>query len=180
VCDGGIRAAVGKGADVKTRLEVGSAVRKLAIAAAVAQCLAIVACQSGQGTKIDEPPSADRLEFVSQFKKIDAAGKGLITIEQAAAHYNIVFTGLDKNGDGFLDVAELQPLLPIMGAKTAAELMAKLDRNGDNKLTRKEFLVITSWLFQLASGRTEMTLQEAEKGVPSSMREKKESTLFGK
>jgi len=67
-----------------------------------------------------------------------------------------------------------------MGAKTAAELMAKLDRNGDNKLTRKEFLVITSWLFQLASGRTEMTLQEAEKGVPPSMREKKEPTLFGK
>ena len=76
--------------------------------------------------------------------------------------------------------AELQPLLPIMGAKTAAELMAKLDRNGDNKLTRQEFLVITSWLFQLASGRTEMTLQEAEKGVPPSMREKKEPTLFGK
>jgi hypothetical protein len=165
---------------VKTRLEVGSAVRKLAISAAVAQCLAIVACQSGQGIKIDEPPSAERLEFVSQFKKIDAAGKGLITIEQAAAHYNIVFTGLDKNGDGFRDVAELQPLLPIMGAKTAAELMPKLDRNGDNKLTRKEFLVINSWLFQLASGRTEMTLQDAEKGVPPSMREKKEPTLFGK
>src|SRR5204863_4221857 len=99
----------------------GSTVRKLVIAAAVAQCLPILACQSGQGTKIDEPPSADRLEFVSQFKKIDAAGKGLITMEQAAAHYNIVFTGLDKNGDGFLDAAELQPLLPIMGAKTAAE-----------------------------------------------------------
>jgi EF-hand domain pair len=172
---------VGKGAVVKTRLDTGSsAVRKLAIAVAVAQCVAMASCQSGQGPKVDEAPSADRLEFVSQFKKIDAAGKGLIAMEQATAHYNIVFTGLDKNGDGFLDVNELQPLLPIMGAKTAAELMAKLDRNGDNKLTRKEFLVITSWLFQLASGRTEMTLQEAEKGVPPSMREKKESTLFGK
>jgi hypothetical protein len=165
---------------VKTRLDGGSTVRKLAIAAAVAQSLTIVACQTGQGTKLDEPPSADRLEFVSQFKKIDAAGRGLITMEQATAHYSIVFTGLDKNGDGFLDVAELQPLLPIMGAKTAAELMAKLDRNGDNKLTHKEFLVITGWLFQLASSRAEMTLQEAEKGVPPSMREKKESTLFGK
>ena len=165
---------------MKTWLGGGSTVRKLAIAAAVAQCLAIVACQSGQRTKIDEPPSADRLEFVSQFKKIDVTGKGLITMDQAAAHYSIVFTGLDKNGDGFLDVDELQQLLPIMGAKTAAELMAKLDRNGDSKLTRKEFLVITSWLFQLASGRTEMTLQEAEKGVPPSMREKKEFTLFGK
>jgi hypothetical protein len=171
---------VGIGEVVKTWHHGGSAVRKLAIAAAIAQCLAIASCQSGQGTKIDEPPSADRLEFVSQFKKIDAAGRGLITMEQAIAHYSIVFTGLDKNGDGFLDVAELQALLPTMGAKTAAELMAKLDRNGDNKLTRKEFLVITSWLFQLASGRTEMTLQEAEKGVPPSMREKKESTLFRK
>jgi hypothetical protein len=172
--------ASGQGAIVKTRLDGCNAVKKLAIAAAVAQGLAIASCQSGQGTKMDEPPSADRLEFVSQFKKIDAAGKGLITMEQASAHYSVVFTGLDKNGDGFLDVSELQPLIPVMGAKSGTELMAKLDRNGDNKLTRQEFLVITSWLFQLASSRAEMTLQEAEKGVPPAMREPKEPTLFGK
>jgi hypothetical protein len=70
----------------------------------------------GTGPKVTRR-LADRLEFVSQFKKIDAAGKGQITLEQATAHYNIVFTGLDKNGDGFLDVAELQPLLPIMARK---------------------------------------------------------------
>jgi len=165
---------------VKIRLDCRDAVRGVTIAAAVAQFLVLVSCQSGQSTKMSEPPSADRLEFISQFKNIDAAGKGLITMEQATAHYGVVFTGLDKNGDGFLDIGELQPLLPIMGAKTGAELMAKLYRNGDNKLTRKEFVVITSWLFQLASSRTEMTLQEAENGVPPSTSEKKPATLFGK
>jgi Ca2+-binding EF-hand superfamily protein len=143
------------------------------------QCLIIAACQSGQSTTVAEPPSPDRLEFISQFRKIDTAGKGLITIEQATEHYGVVFSELDKNRDGFLDVNELQPLLPVMGAKSAAELMAKLDRNGDNKLTRKEFLVITTWLFQLASNSSTMSLQEAETGLPPSMREKKESTLFG-
>ena len=83
---------------------------------------------------MDEPPSADRLEFVSQYKKIDTAGKGLITMDQATAHYSAVFTGLDKNGDGVLDISELQPLTPIMGAKSGAELMAKLDRNGADLL----------------------------------------------
>jgi hypothetical protein len=173
------RAATGQGTIVKTRLDGCGALRRVAIAAAVAQCLAIASCQSGQVTKVDEPPSADRLEFVSQYKKIDTAGKGRITMEQATAHYSTVFTGLDKNGDGFLDVNELQPLIPVMGAKSGAELMMKLDRNGDNKLTRNEFLVITSWLFQLAGSSTEMTLQEAENGVPPSMRERKEPTLFG-
>ncbi len=154
----------------------GSSVRTLA----AAQCLIVAAaCQSGQGTTAVEPPSTDRLEFVSQFKKIDAAGKGLITIEQATAHYGVVFSELDRNRDGFLDVNELQALLPIMGAKSGMELMAKLDRNGDNKLTRKEFLVITTWLFQLAGGSATMSLQEAEKGVPPPTREKKQSTLFG-
>ena len=93
----------------------GSSVRTLA----AAQCLIVAAaCQSGQGTTAVEPPSTDRLEFVSQFKKIDAAGKGLITIEQATAHYGVVFSELDRNRDGFLDVNELQALLPVMGAKS--------------------------------------------------------------
>jgi EF hand domain-containing protein len=150
-----------------------------ATAGMMALCLEVAACQSGQGTTVAEPPSPDRLEFVSQFRKIDTAGKGLITIEQATAHYSVVFKELDKNRDGFLDVNELQPLLPVMGAKSVAELMAKLDRNGDNKLTLKEFLVITTWLFQLAGSSSTMSLQEAETGLPPSMREKKESTLFG-
>jgi hypothetical protein len=136
----------------------------------------------GQGTTVAtaaQPPSPDRLEFVSQFKKIDAAGKGLITAEEATAHYGKVFAELDKNRDGFLDVNEVKALLPIMGAKTGEELIAKLDRNGDNKLTLKEFLVITTWLFQLADGSSTMSLQQAENGVPPSMSTKKEPTLFG-
>ena len=125
------------------------------------------------------PLSPDRLEFVTQFKKIDTAGKGSITVEQATAHYRAVFAELDKNRDGILDANELQPLLPVMGATTAAELIDKLDRNGDNKLTLKEFLVITTWLFKLAGGSSTMTLHEAEHGFPPSLSEKKQPTLFG-
>jgi hypothetical protein len=156
--------------------------RSAAIWVVLVQIAGCAGGSSGQGTIVAtaaEPPSPDRLEFVSQFRKIDAAGKGLITAEEATAHYRKVFTELDKNRDGFLDVNELRTLLPIMGAKSGEELMAKLDRNGDNKLTLKEFLVITTWLFQLADGSSTMSLQQAENGFPPSVSKKKEPTLFG-
>jgi hypothetical protein len=143
----------------------------------------IAGCAGGSsGTTVPaaaQPPSPDRLEFVSQFRKIDAAGKGLITAEEATAYYGKVFTELDKNRDGYLDVNEVRALLPIMGAKSGEDLVAKLDRNGDNKLTLKEFLVITTWLFQLADGSSTMSLQQAENGVPPSVSKRKEPTLFG-
>jgi hypothetical protein len=50
---------------------------------------------------------------------------------------------------------------------------------GTNKLRRKEFLVITTWLFKLADGSSTMSLQQAENGVPPSVsKQKKEPTLF--
>jgi hypothetical protein len=156
--------------------------RSVAIWLALVQIAGCAGGSSGQSTAVAtaaEPPSPDRIEFVSQFRKIDAASKGFITVDEAKAHYSKVFAELDKNRDGFLNANEIRALLPVMGARTSEELIAKLDRNGDNKLTLKEFLVITTWLFRLADGSSTMTLQQAENGVPPSMRDKKEPTLFG-
>ena len=43
--------------------------------------------------------------------------------------------------------------MPLMNAQSAKELLRKLDRNGDNKVSPSEFLVVVNWLFQLASSR---------------------------
>ena len=93
-------------------------------------CLAAAGCQSSVGPTAAERISPVRLEYIEEFKRIDRAGKGRITLEEATAYYSVRFTELDKNRDGFLDVAELENILPAMGAKSGKELPPKLDRNG--------------------------------------------------
>src|SRR3977135_254821 len=92
--------------------------RNAAILIALVQLAGCAGGSIGQGTTVAtavEPPSPDRLEFVAQFRKVDSAGRGLITMEESKAHYSKVFTELDKNRDGFLDVNELRGLLPTTG-----------------------------------------------------------------
>jgi len=116
---------------------------------------------------------------VSQFKNIDKANKGQISLDQATAYYTTLFTELDKNRDGFLDVRELEPVVPVMGAKTAEDLVVKLDRNSDNKLSRPEFVVIANWLFQLTRSGNDLTLQEVQRNLPVSSQVPRQPTLFG-
>jgi EF-hand domain pair len=134
----------------------------IATAMVIVQCLAGSACQSslGAGPKTTAPA---RVPFVAEFKKIDTAGKGRISVEQATAYYAGLFSQLDKNGDGFLDAKELDAMVPAMDAKSGKELVEKLDRNSDGKLSQPEFLIIVNWLFQLASSPNELALGDVDK-----------------
>jgi hypothetical protein len=129
--------------------------------------LVLAGCQSEllTGSAAPTGPSPDTLEYVAQFKRVDSAGKGSITIDQATAYYTKLFAELDTNHDGFLDAKELQPLIPLMRAKSGSELLSMLDRNGDNKLSQKEFVVLVNWLFQRAKRADEMTLADAQTGA---------------
>lgn len=143
-------------------------------------CL-LAACQAAAPTSPVAPsaPSPERMEFITQFKNIDTANKGMITLDQAKAHYTEVFRRLDTNRDGFLSVAEIQPLMPVMAARSTDELVARLDRNGDNKLTLAEFLVINTWLFRLSRDPKSLTLDEVERGFSENTGPVKEPSLFG-
>jgi Secreted protein acidic and rich in cysteine Ca binding region len=136
-------------------------------ATTMALILAVAGCQAGVPEKAVQSPSPTRLEYITEFKKIDTASKGRITMEEAMAYYSARFTELDKNGDGFLDAHELDALVPIMNANSGQRLLLKLDRNSDNRLSRSEFLVISNWLFQLASSPNELALEDVEKNMPS-------------
>lgn len=146
-------------------------------AALVLVCL-LAACQTAPPPPVG-PPSPERMEFITQFKAIDTANKGTITLDQAKAHYAEVFRKLDSNRDGFLSVAEITPLMPVMAARSAGELVARLDRNGDNKLTLAEFLVINTWLFRLSKDPTSLSLGEVESGYAEPTGPRKEPSLFG-
>ncbi len=137
---------------------------RFAAAAAIAQCFALVGCQPGSGIGAPAQPPSGRLPFVAEFKKIDAAGRGRITLDQATAYYTQLFARLDKNGDGVLDAAELEAMLPALDAKSGAEILLKFDRNSDNRLSQAEFLIIVNWLFQLASNPNELALGDVQKG----------------
>ena len=137
------------------------------MAMGIGLCLTQTGCQSSWmpgASSVASGPSNDTLEYVAQFKKVDTAGTGKITLDQATGYYSQLFTQLDVNRDGFLTAGELQPMLPLMRAKTGEELLSMLDRNGDGKLSQKEFLVIANWLFQRAKSAEEMTLADAETG----------------
>jgi EF-hand domain pair/EF hand len=142
---------------------------RFAVATAVALSLAVAGCQSGFGEQTNEPPSPTRLEYIREFKKIDTTNKGRITLEEATAYYSARFTELDKNRDGYLDAKELEAIVPIMNSTSANELLLKLDRNSDNRVSRSEFLILANWLFQLASNPNELALGDVERNMPASV-----------
>jgi hypothetical protein len=135
---------------------------RIANAIAVTQCLLMASCQAG--LSISAEPSPGRVPFVTEFKRIDTASSGRITMEQALEYYRHRFVELDRNGDGFLDASELDAALPLMYAKSGKELLTSLDRNSDGKLSVSEFTVIANWLFQLAKSTTQLTIADVEKG----------------
>ena len=52
--------------------------------AMIAQCLLLVSCQAGLGGPSPQP-APGRQPFIAEFKRIDAAGKGRITMDQAGS-----------------------------------------------------------------------------------------------
>lgn len=152
---------------------------RFAGAAVLAQGLLMAACQSAAVEDTTQPLAPERLEYVTQFKRIDTAGKGSISFEQTTAHYTALFDQFDKNRNGYLDAVELEAIVPVMGATSGTVLLLKLDRNSDQKVSRQEFLTIANWLFQLSRSPSSMSLEEAQRGMPPSSNPKKPATLFG-
>lgn len=104
--------------------------------------------------------------YIDEFHKIDTAGKGIITFDQATAYYTAKFQQLDTARKGYLVAADIAPMLPLMGAATAEDLLSRLDNNVDGKVSLAEFLIIANWLFQKAHSRPDaLTLDDVSAGA---------------
>lgn len=132
-------------------------------ACSVLLVLACAACSlNAEGAKDD----AGRSAFVAEFRRIDKRSIGRITIEDARAYYARLFAEIDRNHDNVLTPDEFASLLPFINAQRPRELLERLDRNGDGRLTLAEFQIAANWLFQLARSN-ELTLQEVMENMPS-------------
>ena len=92
-------------------------------------------------------PSQTDLDCLAAFEMIDAAHKGQLTREETDAYFKRRFGELDVNHDGFLDETEAQRAVPIFGMKTGANMVFRLDINGDGRLSQDEFVRLSNYLF---------------------------------
>ena len=123
-------------------------------------------CQTTWAPNLAEQSGA-RAEYLKEFRKIDADGKGAITFDQVTTYYKLEFAKLDLNRDGFLEASEVSALIPVMNSLTPEEFIQRLDRNSDRKLTEAEFLVIANWIFQPARNSNILTLADIENSAPA-------------
>jgi Ca2+-binding EF-hand superfamily protein len=72
------------------------------------------------------------------FAEADKDNDGKVTLAEANAASAAKFAAADTNRDGFLDAAELAALKPQGHGKGPGQGAAKLDKDGDGKLTKAE------------------------------------------
>lgn len=114
----------------------------------VAMTVAVLASACSNAIGFGSATAPATLEYVRQFKEIDASGRGTLVLEQAVAHYTRKFTELDLDRNGSLSAAELAPMVPLMRAATGEDLLQRLDNNGDGRVSPQEFLILANWLFE--------------------------------
>jgi len=120
--------------------------RRLKLAGTViAASLSLAACD-GRPLLYQVAPSETDISTLAAFQQIDTANKGQLTRAEIDAYFKQRFAQLDRDHDGFIEEAEAQPLLPILGMKTPSELIFRLDFSGDGKLSESEFLRLTNFL----------------------------------
>lgn len=76
---------------------------------------------------------------IGMIKKLDADKDGTVTLDEFLKPQADSFAELDKNADGFLDAGELTARMQQMAGQRQRMMMARMDGDGDGKVTKDEF-----------------------------------------
>lgn len=125
--------------------------RKRSIAIFSILCIAATAAQ-GHG------------RHVSMFESADANGDGLVTRDEFMSARAERFAKLDRNGDGFIDRADAgeQAAERPRPAKRMRGMMARMDADGDGKVSQSEFVDAGAKMFDRADTDHSSSLDKTE------------------
>ena len=98
------------------------------------------------------------------FDSADTNGDGVITREEFHAARERLFARLDRNGDGFIDKDDMSGRLARRqkAQERLAELVTQLDKDGDGRVSRSEFVEGPTPLFDRADTDHNGELSEDE------------------
>lgn len=115
---------------------------------------------------------ATQLQKMEMMKMLDADGNHMVTAAEADTYYGAIFDALDKDKDGSVDAKEWagptsKSKLDLTTGGYSHELrsmkmMAVMDKDGDHKVTKDEFLAGHRAIFAHmdTSGDNELSAQE--------------------
>lgn len=78
-------------------------------------------------------------QAMMRLKRLDTDNDGAVSLDEFMKPRLERFATLDKGADGVLDAVELTARMQEKAAHRARMMMAKLDANGDGKVTKEEF-----------------------------------------
>lgn len=121
--------------------------RLLIIVPIIALCTsgcAVTAVRALAGTRKPDP--------AEMFQRADENGDGIITRAEFADARNRMFARLDRNGDGYLTKDDAPGRFAGRGGDGSrlTEAMIMFDKDGDNRISRDEFVNGPSMLFDRA------------------------------
>lgn len=82
---------------------------------------------------------AGRRHGMMRLRQLDTNGDGAVTRDEFMKPRQDRFAALDKNGDGSLDASELTAQIQHKAGQRSRMMMARLDADGDGKVTKEEF-----------------------------------------
>ena len=128
----------------------------LALCAATSGCAAAAMRTAGA---MRRPDPAQMLQ------KADTNGDGIVTRAEFTAARDRLFTRLDRNGDGYLTKDDAPPRLAARRkgqGSGLAQAMAMLDKDGDGRVSRAEFVDGPGLIFQRADTNHDGVVDAAE------------------